>query len=224
MGERPDVRGEVLFYDETGGEGLISGDDGARYSFKRSELQHLTPVRAGARVDFVPCDTVASGVIVVPTRSHASYAGSPEADPISPWRYFTRCLSKYADGQGRARRKEYWYFVLFQCLILLVPLAICVALAIAAGDNPSDGYSMAIGLFAMLAGVIYLLLLIPGISVAIRRFHDVGLTGWLILLGLIPYVGGLATFIITLLPSQAYPNKHGPVPAWSKRATADVFS
>lgn len=147
-----------------------------------------------------------------------------EPDTTSPWRYFTRCLSKYADAHGRARRKEYWYFVLFQVLILLVPIGLSVILTIAGGEDLSDGGALAIGILVMIAGVIYLALLLPGICVSIRRFHDVGLSGWLILLGVIPYVGGLVTFIITLLPSQAHPNKHGPVPAWSKRDTAEVFN
>lgn len=218
------MRGEVLFYDETGGHGLLTGEDGTRYTFGRTELQSLTPVRAGSRVDFIPCDGVATGVFILQSAVQGPQSGGGEIDPISPWRYFTRCLSRYADGHGRARRKEYWYFVLFQFLLLLVPLLFCVILSIVGGENPSDGNSLMVGLLALIAAVIYLALLIPGICVSIRRFHDVGLSGWLILLGLIPYVGGLATFVITLLPSQAYPNRHGPVPAWAKRDTAEVFS
>ena len=53
---------------------------------------------------------------------------------------------------------------------------------------------------------------IPYVAVAIRRFHDVGLSGWLILIGLVPYVGGLFVFIVSLLPSQPAVNVHGAPP------------
>lgn len=218
------MRGEVLFYDEAGGHGLLTGEDGARYTFGRTELQSLTPVRAGSSVDFLPRDGVATGVFILQSPAQRSHVDRAEVDPISPWQYFTRCLSRYADGHGRARRKEYWYFILFQLLIVLVPAILCVGLSAAGGDTPSDASSIVIALLALITVAVYLALLIPGICVAIRRFHDVGLSGWLILLGLIPYAGGLITFVITLLPSQASPNKHGPVPAWSKRDTAEVFS
>lgn len=225
--EKFGVRGEVL---EVGGNGeaLVSGDDGMRYRFATRDV-HRFIVQRGDQIDFVPIDGIATEIIRLSSggaalNSASGHSVHPDVDETSPWRYFTRCLSKYADGHGRARRKEYWYFVLFQLLILLVPLLLCVALVAAGGENPSDSNSLAIGLFAMVAGVVYVALLLPGLCVMIRRFHDVGLSGWLVLLGLIPYVGGLITFVITLLPSQAFPNKHGPVPAWSKRDTAEVFS
>lgn len=60
--------------------------------------------------------------------------------------------------------------------------------------------------------LVYFGLLIPGVSVTIRRFHDVGLSGWLILIGLIPYVGGLFLFVVSLLPSQPCVNVHGAPP------------
>lgn len=217
------MRGEILDFNETSGEGLISGDDGLRYAFDRTGLMQIDPLRPGLRVDFIPRDGVATGVCLLRTEPPRP-ASRPDGDTLSPWRYFTRCLSKYADGHGRARRREYWYFLLFQALILAVPLVVCIALAGAGGDAPSDTVTLTTGLFALLAAGVYLFFLIPGICVSIRRFHDVGLTGWLILLGLIPYIGGLITFVITLLPSEARANKHGPVPGRTTRATADVFS
>lgn len=55
------MRGEVLFYNEADGDGMVSGEDGVRYPFRRSDLQTLTAIRAGSRVDFVPQDGAASG-------------------------------------------------------------------------------------------------------------------------------------------------------------------
>lgn len=218
------MRGEILDFNEASGEGLISGDDGLRYPFDRTGLMQRDLLRPGLRVDFLSRDGVATGVCLLRTEPPRP-APHANSDRLSPWRYFTRCLAKYADGHGRARRREYWYFLLFQALTLAVPLVFSIGLVAAAGEEtPSDAESLTIGLFALLAGVIYLFFIIPGICVSIRRFHDVGLTGWLILLGLIPYVGGLITFVITLLPSETRANKHGPVPGRSSRTTADVFS
>ena len=60
-----------------------------------------------------------------------------------------------------------------------------------------------------------LFFLVPGLSVTVRRFHDVGLSGWLYLLFFVlsfVYIGGVIIFVITLLPSQKHDNKWGPVP------------
>lgn len=218
------MRGEILNYDDVAGQGLISGDDGIRYTFPRSELQQLTPLRPGMRVDFVGQGTVATGVIILASAPRSHVAG-PDTDRTSAWGYFRRCIARYADGTGRARRKEYWYFVLFHLLILLGPFTVAMVFAAVAGDAPEDDPMFLVaGLFAILAGLIYLFFILPGIAVMIRRFHDVGLSGWLVLLGLIPYIGGLITFIITLLPSEARPNTHGPIPGQATRSTADVFT
>lgn len=217
------VRGEILTYDDTTGQGLISGDDGTRYTFARSELQQLTPLQPGMKVDFVADGTVATGIMTLASPPRASVTG-PDTDKTGAWGYFRRCIGKYADATGRARRKEYWYFVLFHLLIVAVPFLVFVVLATLEDAAASDSLSLLSGLAAIVLGLIYLFFVLPGIAVLIRRFHDVGLSGWLILLGLIPYVGGLITFIITLLPSEARANKHGPVPGRATRATADVFS
>ncbi len=217
------VRGEVLSYDDGTGLGLISGDDGTRYSFARSELQQLTPVRPGMRVDFVADGTVATGVITLPA-SPTPYVAQPDNDRTSAWGYFRRCIGKYADGTGRARRKEYWYFVLFHLLILAGPLVLFFVFAGIEEQSAYDEMSLLTGIAAIVLVLIYLFFLLPGLAALIRRFHDVGLSGWLVLLGIIPYVGGFITFIITLLPSEARPNKHGPIPGQATRSTADVFS
>lgn len=217
------MRGEILTYDDLAGHGLISGDDGVRYTFPRTELQQLTPLRPGMRVDFVPRETVATGVIVV-APSPAPYAHQTDTDRTSAWGYFRRCIGKYADGSGRARRKEYWYFVLFHLLILMGPIVLLTVISGMAGEEPSDPVALLMGLFGIVVGLAYLFFVLPGIAVLIRRFHDVGLSGWLVLLGLIPYVGAFITFIITLLPSESRPNKHGPIPGQATRSTADIFS
>ncbi len=223
------MRGEILQFDEASGEGLISGDDGQRYRLSFRDL--IRPVRlfAGQSVDFLPRDGIATDVVVLQsTPSSSSAYASPRADrqgraDLSPWGYFTKCLRLYVDGNGRARRSEYWWFTLFYWIFLLIPLVPAAVLLGIGEDTYNDALIAFGGLFTILTGIVWLGLFLPNVCVMIRRFHDVGLTGWLVLLGVIPYIGGLITFIITLLPSQNYRNVHGPVPGGHSRETAEVF-
>jgi uncharacterized membrane protein YhaH (DUF805 family) len=219
------VRGEIL--ELTGyGDGLISGDDGRRYAFDRGQTRVSDALVPGMRVDFVPVDDRATAIIHLAATWHRPPDPplGPDTDRTTPWGYFVGCLRRYVDGYGRARRKEYWFFVLFQAVILLGLLLPIVGFAVAENGTSGDTYALFAGLFALGAVLVYVGLFLPGLCVLIRRFHDVGLSGWLVLLGLIPYVGGLVTFVITLLPSQPYPNKHGPVPGRATRSTADIFA
>lgn len=118
-------------------------------------------------------------------------------------------LKRYADFQGRSRRKEYWMFVLFQVLVM-VPLALVAVLFGSSAEDGGDPFG-AIGL--LLLGLVYLaVFLIPGISVQVRRFHDQDKTGWLVLLGFIPYIGGLILLVFMCLDGTRGPNRFGPDP------------
>ena len=227
VGRGARVRGEILQFDEASGEGLISGDDGQRYRLSFRDLIRPARLFAGQSVDFLPRDGIATDVVVLQAApTSAAFAPRIERQgpaELSPWGYFMKSMRMYADGNGRARRSEYWWFVLFHVLIILAPFIVGIGFVAVGEETYTDGLSLVGGLFFILAGLVWLGFILPGICVTIRRFHDVGLTGWLILLGLIPYIGGLITFVITLLPSQAYRNVHGPVPGGSSRETAEVF-
>lgn len=113
--------------------------------------------------------------------------------------YYIECIKKYAVFAGRARRKEYWMFFLFN---LLVPLAIgfvcgLVGLVEAAG---------AIGSLYTFA------LLLPGIAVTVRRLHDTGRSGWWMWIVLIPFVGAIVMFVFLCCDSQPGANAYGANP------------
>jgi len=76
------------------------------------------------------------------------------------------CFSKYATFSGRASRPEYWWFFLFEILLIV-------------------GTAMVSDMLNALAG---LALILPAMAVSVRRLHDVGRSGWFLLLGLIPLV------------------------------------
>jgi uncharacterized membrane protein YhaH (DUF805 family) len=117
--------------------------------------------------------------------------------------WYLEALKKYAVFNGRARRKEYWYFVLFNFLADIVLTFIDRA----AGLNNESGF----GLFS---GIYTLAILVPGIAVSVRRLHDTGRSGWWLLIGLVPFVGGIVLFIFTLQDSKP-DNQYGPNPKGS---------
>lgn len=213
------MRGEILQYDGQAGVGLISGDDGVQYTFTRGDLLRLVPIKPRDRVDFVGTEGRATEITLlqdVATQFVSSPAGAVNGPPqssnedLTMWGYFGKCMRLYVNGKGRARRKEYWSFLLFSWLIVIglacVGAAIDGALGNLSGDSPT---------LYMTSGLELLSLVVfaqPNICVAIRRFHDVGMSGWWCLLGLIPYIGGLFLVIICVLPSQSRVNTHGVYP------------
>jgi uncharacterized membrane protein YhaH (DUF805 family) len=126
-------------------------------------------------------------------------------------------LKRYADFSGRSRRKEYWMFVL-GLVILYAIVAVPFALMGASGEaNP--------GLFGGIGGLLIvvaaLALFIPSLAVQVRRFHDQDKSGWFVLLGLIPFVGGLIVLVFMCLEGTRGPNRFGPDP---KGDPAEVFA
>ncbi len=102
----------------------------------------------------------------------------------------SRFFRSYARFSGRASRSEYWWVQLAYTLALIL----CGVLVAAAGDNATLG-----GLALVAVGVVVLGSAIPGWALLVRRLHDANLSGWMILLTVLPYVG----LIFGVLPSKA---------------------
>ena len=109
---------------------------------------------------------------------------------------------KYADFSGRARRSEYWYFLLFYMLILI---------ALSVVDVVMGWFSTDAGV-GVLSGIYTLALLIPSLSVSVRRLHDTDRSGWWLLIGLIPLIGGIVLLVFFVQDSQAGANRFGRNP------------
>jgi len=116
--------------------------------------------------------------------------------------WYLGVLKKYAVFDGRARRKEYWFFFLFTIIVSVI-LAII--------DNLTGTYSAQAHL-GLLGGLYALGTLLPGIGVTIRRLHDTGRTGWWILIAFVPIVGGIILLIFMVLDGNPGENKYGPDP------------
>ena len=116
--------------------------------------------------------------------------------------WYLEVLKKYAVFSGRARRKEYWYFFLFNIIILLV-------LSFIDGMTGTFIYEAGLGL---LGGIYALAVLIPGIAVAVRRLHDTDRSGWWLLVGLIPVFGTIALLVFMLQDGKLGENQYGANP------------
>lgn len=117
--------------------------------------------------------------------------------------YYKAVLKKYAEFNGRARRAEYWYFVLFNIIFAIVA-------GIIDGIIGSGGS----GLWhaGIVSSLYSLALIIPSLAVGVRRLHDVGKSGWMILISLIPIVGIIWLLILYIRDSNPGDNEYGPDP------------
>jgi uncharacterized membrane protein YhaH (DUF805 family) len=90
------------------------------------------------------------------------------------------CLTKYVDGKGRASRSEYWYFALFTFIVDVVT-----------------------------GGVAAVLVLLPSITVSVRRLHDIGKSGWALLWILLPIIGWIVLIVYAVRPGEPRTNLYG---------------
>ncbi len=121
--------------------------------------------------------------------------------------YYIDVLKKYAVFSGRARRKEYWMFVLFNVIFAVIASILdgLLGTTIKGATGTSFGFSFIY--------VLYILaVLIPSLAVGVRRLHDTGRSGWMMLVGLIPIIGAIWLFVLMVLGGNPGENKYGPNP------------
>lgn len=118
----------------------------------------------------------------------------------------TTCLTeKYFTLSGRASRAEYWWFTLAVWLVIMLLAAVMTPF---------------VALYKSEGGMIYLLLLlllifgmlalvIPSITVCVRRLHDTGRSGWWYLINFLPYIGSIVLLVLMCLPSDPDENEYG---------------
>ena len=110
--------------------------------------------------------------------------------------WYLEVLKKYTVVSGRARRKEYWMFVLFNIII-------AIAIGFVEGLVGSPG----------IIGMIYCLaVLVPSVAVSVRRLHDTGRSGWWVLVAFVPLIGAIVLIVFMVLDGQEDENEYGPNP------------
>lgn len=110
-----------------------------------------------------------------------------------------RGFRKYATFSGRAGRGEYWWWILGVSIVEVVLGGLGLGLGLATSTDRGKTPGVAAWPFLILLVIFALAVIVPTIALTVRRLHDSGNSGWLYLLALIPYVGGLVVLIFGLL-------------------------
>lgn len=108
--------------------------------------------------------------------------------------WYVEVLKKYAEFNGRARRTEYWMFVLFNLIISIILVMVDNFL----GTPFNFIYGLAI--------------IIPGIAVGVRRLHDIGKSGWMLLIAIIPIIGAIWLIVLLATSGDYGDNEYGSDP------------
>lgn len=174
----------------------------------------------------LPVQVAAAPAYAPPPRVQAPVAAPSvgAVEQLSPVGYVQKCFRLFIDGKGRARRSEYWWWVAFTFIVSLIAYGIDGAVS---GFNSFTSQPNA----QFVSGALSIALAAPAISVLSRRFHDVGLSGWLVAAAVGVYVIGmiataaampsgvilsaaalLGVFVVALMPSRPGPNQYGPNP------------
>ena len=110
--------------------------------------------------------------------------------------WYIDAWKNYFTFTGRARRKAYWMFVLFN-----------ISAAVIANIIDS-----VIGTGGLIGGIYSLAVLLPGIALGVRRLHDIGKSGWWMLIALVPLIGLIVLLVFACTDSQPGDNEYGPNP------------
>lgn len=106
--------------------------------------------------------------------------------------WFLKALKQYTNFDGRAKRKEFWMFILFSIIFFIGAMII----------NEIMGVKV----------LYFLCLIIPGIAISVRRLHDIGKSGWMLLINLIPVVGWVLFIIFMASKGNQRKNSYGQNP------------
>jgi len=120
--------------------------------------------------------------------------------------YLDILTNKYADFNGRARRKEYWMWTLYYTVILLFAMVLDNALGL---NFELLGQNLGYGWLYVTIGITHL---IPGLGIVVRRLHDVGKSGWFYLIILIPLIGFIWILVLFCTEGVKEDNKWGSNP------------
>ncbi|WP_216937838.1 DUF805 domain-containing protein [Acinetobacter sp. BY484] len=198
------MKGSILDFSIQHNTGFISGDDNQRYSFNGADWRGERPPSRGDRVDFI-VNTAGEASDIYLALGTSIYLGEKISSQLDKYSnldqaeenyssidWFVKCLTNYANFSGRARRKEFWFFMLF-----------CVILGIIA-----EVIDTVLGTKSLVNGLLNLVLLVPSLAVGARRLHDVGRSGWWQLL-MLTVIGVLVLIWWWATETKQQNNKYG---------------
>ena len=116
--------------------------------------------------------------------------------------WYLEVLKKYAVFSGRARRKEYWFFILFNMIFAIIAMVL---------DNVLGLAIEGVG-YGPIRILLVLAVFLPALGVLVRRLHDVGKSGWFSFISLIPIIGGIWLLVVLCRDSIPGENQYGANP------------
>jgi uncharacterized membrane protein YhaH (DUF805 family) len=140
--------------------------------------------------------------IPAPNRLNGDRRPNQETKPVE---WYRMVWQKYAQFDGRSRRTEYWMFALINLLISMA-LGACILVSFLSTRAFAVGIA-----FAVIAGLYSLASIVPGLAVSVRRLHDIGRSGWWLLIDLVPF-GCIVLLVFFCLEGTPGPNQYGPDP------------
>ena len=122
--------------------------------------------------------------------------------------WYIEVIKKNAVFSGRARRKEYWMFVLVNMIIAIL-IGILVGIATSSDANSNTKIAP---VFNCISSLYSLAILLPSLGVFVRRLHDIGKSGWWFFIGFIPLIGEIWLLVLMCTDGQSGSNQYGPNP------------
>lgn len=180
------MRGQILSFDDASGAGLISGDDGIRYSFVREAISPPASITPGLRVDFVPVAGEATNIMLLAAAPTPSGPSATPGVPVDTFN-FQHVLFSF---NGRIRRQHFW-----------IGWLICL------------GAGVVLGWIPILGTLLSIALIWPNLAISVKRLHDMGQSGWLIVIPWIAGIGGVIAAFMTVgvaALSSGYVNTDDP--------------
>ena len=121
--------------------------------------------------------------------------------------YLKVMQENFSNFSGRARRKEYWMFTLIYMIVIIIAMVLDGAL----GLRFDMGYGVTAP-YGWIYSIVALVHLIPTFGVLVRRLHDVGKSGWFMLISLVPIIGGIWLLVLLCTNGDSSENAYGPSP------------
>lgn len=195
------MQGRILDFSVQTNTGVIFGNDNNRYEFAGAEWKEQQVPKRGSQVDFDLNEQGSAVAVYSALPQHGDNVfnkfqekfNEKSVEDYSVYDWSFKCLKNYANFQGRARRKEYWFFMSFNVFIYTMTAML---------DNM-------LGTFILFNGLFLLAVALPVLSVSVRRLHDIGRSGWWYLIVLIPIIGLFILLYWFCQAGEAHTNNYG---------------
>lgn len=193
------MKGKILHYDSTTQEGIISANDGSRYSFKKNEVKSIVHIQKGMDAEFTAEHHDAKDIYVTENLCHFCEDGLPfyEEQKYS--------FKELFSAKGCYTRSQFWKITLISFVIWALFGVYIVLTNSNTNEIPDEN------VIVIVAMVMFLLLPMIYINIvtSIKRFHDNNKSGWFYLLSLIPYVGSLILLVMNgFMPTVKEDNRY----------------